>query len=68
MQDLTRWYSDQISRIDPSCYEKDIDLAWEGSITLYRWMQKEFDFHWGDEIPEEVTSQDIFECIEEYEI
>lgn len=66
--DLKRWYSDQISGVEVSCYTLDFQgLVEAGTKNLLNLLRDDYEWEYGEDIPEEITGYQIFDLISECE-
>ena len=68
LTDLRQWFSEQLVGIDPNCYTNLDDLDEWGTDNLWDLLRSEYGFEWGDPIPDDLTCEQIFACIDEWEI
>jgi hypothetical protein len=68
LEGLRHYFGEQIEQIDKSCYRLHFeDLVDEGTHNFLDLLRRYYDWKWNDDIPGELTADEIFECISEYE-
>lgn len=65
---LHRYFGEQIEKIDVSNYFTDFETLVDLGTSNFYDLLYSLGWRYGEEIPQEVTIHNIFQCVEEFEI